>query len=167
MESPVDVDVDSSDDDDNDNNYDENGLDDSPPLPIDSLAINHFLTDDMYSGAYSKDVYHRVPSQNNLDVRLSLSSELNFYCSNYLRPRLLEILSSNSAHGFFIWIAGSLVTTVGLSVLSQPHSTIQSRGRTERPSVRPFIRPSIHLSILPSIFLTPSMTSDPKYPRSL
>ena len=109
MESPVE-----DDSDDNDDDYEGNELNDQPPLPIDAIAVNHYLTDDMYSGRYSKDVYHRVQSQDNLSVRLSLQSELIFYCSHYLMPRLLEILSSDLNQGFFIWIAGSLMKFSGL-----------------------------------------------------
>ena len=103
MESPH------EDDSDDDDDYEGNELNDQPPLPIDTIAVNHYRTDDMYSGRHSKDVYHRVQNQDNLSVRLSLQSELIFYCSHYLMPRLLEILSSDSNQGFFIWIAGSLM----------------------------------------------------------
>ena len=106
MEFPDDIDdegndYDNYDDDNNDDRYHLN----HPPLPYNTLDISHYLTDDIFAGLSSKDVYHRKPTEANLNVRLSIDSELNFYVRHFIEPRICQILS-NTRYRFFLWVAG-------------------------------------------------------------
>ena len=105
------------DEDNNEDDYDDDGRYQQlahPPLPYDTIDISHYLTDDLYSGLSSKDIYHRTETESNLNIRLSVENELNFYVRHFLQPRICEILS-NTRYRFFLWVAGKTRKQGGLS----------------------------------------------------
>ena len=70
------------------------------------LQIDHSIHDCLFVGKYSKHVFRRKETEDNLAIRLCLEQELSFYIRFHLLPLLTEILSTDAyRHQFYVWIA--------------------------------------------------------------
>ena len=70
------------------------------------LQIDHSIHDCLFVGKYSKHVFRRKETEDNLAIRLCLEQELSLYINFHLLPLLTDILSTDARrHNYYIWIA--------------------------------------------------------------
>ena len=97
-------------DNDNNSNNSSNNLSDEDNEPFQhffdgldetSLRITSQTTDDLFTGAASKQVFYREPGQDH--IRFDFYSEIYVYVNFLVRPFVEATLSSN--HSYYIWLA--------------------------------------------------------------
>ena len=92
------------DDDDDDDDNDDDGREDNFPYPTspDLVEVTSQLTHDLFTGHFSKWIFKRKETAENLSRTFLAEDEISFYIFHYMRPKLLSILSGSTAR-FFIW----------------------------------------------------------------
>ena len=98
-------DNDNDDDDDNDDiSSEDDGREDNFPYPTspDLVEVTSQLTHDLFTGHFSKWIFKRKETPENLSQTFLAEDEISFYIFHYMRPKLLSILSGGTAR-FFIW----------------------------------------------------------------
>ena len=98
-------DNDNDDDDDNDDiSSEDDGREDNFPYPTspDLVEVTSQLTHDLFTGNFSKWIFKRKETAENLSRTFLAADEISFYIFHYMRPKLLSILSGSTAR-FFIW----------------------------------------------------------------
>ena len=116
---------------------DDNARDFPIPTPPDLLSITRTLNHDRYVGNYSKYIFKRTETPDNIAISLCPEEEISHYIQYHLHPLLTSILGRGSANRHFLWLAFeiSFMQMLDLSETCSRWSSLRNRH---------FFTPSLH-----------------------